>query len=91
MAGEYRKKEVLDKLPADLAVMIRRGLRIGLTGQPMTGVRRIEELSDKLADAFEAAGEDHYAEGLRSGAMVPLVPAATGGKTWAPGELFFTS
>ena len=92
MAGEYRTEEVLAKLPEKLADAIRDGLRIGLTNRPMTGVKLKREMAAEMAEAFEQAGELKYAEGLRSGAMVPLVPAASPeDRYWKPGELFFTS
>ncbi len=92
MAGEYRKEEVLAKLPEKLADAIRGGLRIGLTNRPMVGVELRRELASEMAEAFEAAGEMKYADGLRSGEMVPLVPkGAAGDRYWMPGELFFTS
>ena len=91
MAGEYRTEAVLAKLPEKLAAAIRNGLRIALTCTPMTGVSRRGDLSEEMATAYEAAGEPHYADGLRSGAMVPVVPSDGCNRYWAPGELFFTS
>lgn len=91
MAGEYREEAVLAKLPEKLASAIRGGLRIGLTNQPMVGVRLRRDMSDEMATAYEAAGEQKYASGLRSGAMVPLVPSAGPDRYWAPGELFLAS
>lgn len=90
MAGEYRQEAVLAKLPGDLASRIRSGLRIGLTSQPMIGVEVRRELIEPLAIAFAAIGQDKYADGLRSGTMLPLEPVGSN-KVWAPGELFFNS
>jgi len=91
MAGEYRTEAVLAKLPPKLATAIRGGLRIGLTNQPMTGVVLRRDMADEMAAAYEAVGEPRYADGLRSGAMVPLVPVSGPDRYWAPGELFFKS
>lgn len=94
MAGEYRKPEVLEKLPEDIAEAIRTGgLRIALASQPMTGVVPRPDLSERLAAAYGAiAGMEKYARGLADGSMVPVgVPRGGGSKTWAPGELFFKS
>lgn len=88
MAGEYRTEAVLGKLPTGLAQAIRDGLRIALTDVPMYGVVAHLELSAEMAAAFEAAGEIKYAEGLRTGTMIPVHPYR---KCWKPGELFFRS
>ncbi|VGO12396.1 hypothetical protein PDESU_00948 [Pontiella desulfatans] len=84
--GYYRQL-----LPAELA-----HLRLALTNQPMTGVERHKELAEPLAEYFDKQTDEHaayYAEGLRSGAMVPVVPLAQISKPghWAPGELFMKS
>lgn len=91
MAGEYRSEAVLNKLPAKLAKALREGLRIGLTNQPMTGVKLRHDMTEEMAAAYEAAGEKRYANGLRSGDMVPLVPLSGPEHYWAPGELFLMS
>ena len=91
MAGEYRTEAVLAKLPIKLADAIRGGLRIGLTSQPMAGVTLRRDLAGEMADAYEAAGEERYATGLRSGEMVPLVPITRINRYWKPGELFILS
>lgn len=95
MAGEYRKTEVLEKLPEDIAGAIRDGsLRIALAAQPMSGVVPRPDLSERLAAAYGAiAGMEKYARGLSDGSMVPVVvpEEAGGGKVWRPGELFFKS
>ena len=91
MAGEYRTEAVLAKLPVKLATAIRSGLRIGLTNQSMAGVTLRRDLTEEMAAAYEAAGERRYADGLRNGAMVPLVPSSGPDRDWAPGELFFKS
>lgn len=91
MAGEYRTEAVLAKLPQKLANAIRSGLRIGLTNQPMTGVTIRRDMADEMAAAYEAAGEQRYADGLRSGAMVPLKPSCGPDRYWTPGELFLRS
>jgi hypothetical protein len=85
-AGYYRRL-----LPAELA-----HLRLALTSQPMVGVERHESLIEPLAAYFDKQGDEHaayYAEGLRTGAMVPVTPLAQADKpdTWAPGELFMKS
>ncbi len=91
MGGEYRTEAVLAKLPVPLANAIRGGLRIGLATQPMEGVTLRRDMAEDMAKAFEAAGENKYARGLRGGSMVPLVPHNGSDRYWAPGELFFTS
>ena len=95
MAGEYRKPEVLEKLPAEMAGSIRDGsLRIAIAAQPMSGVVPHPDLSERLAAAYGAiAGMEKYVRGLTDGSLVPVVvPAETGsGKVWRPGELFFKS
>lgn len=93
MAGEYRKEDVLEKLPEDIAKAIRAGgLRIALTAQPMTGVVRRPDLSERLAAAYGAIAETaKYAAGLRDGSMVPIVEKESGDRYWAPGELFMRS
>ena len=94
MAGEYRKEDVLEKLPDDMAGAIRDGsLRIAIASQPMAGVVPRPDLSERLAAAYGAiAGMEKYARGLTDGSMVPVgVPRDGGGKTWAPGELFIRS
>lgn len=92
MAGEYRLPEVLAKLPAAIADPIRNGnLRIALANQPMAGVVARPELSADMAIAYEAAGERKYANGLRSGSMVPITVPSRTQKYWAPGELFLRS
>jgi hypothetical protein len=85
-AGYYRRL-----LPAGLA-----HLRMALASQPMVGVERHESLIEPLAAYFDRQDDAHaayYAEGLRSGAMVPVVPLAQISKPglWAPGELFMKS
>lgn len=90
MAGEYRKPEVLEKLPEDIAEAIRTGgLRIALASQPMTGVVPHPDLSERLAAAYGAiAGMQKYVRGLADGSMVPVVARAAGGdRIWTPGEL----
>ena len=90
MAGEYRTEEVLRQLPDDIAGAIRDGsLRIAIAAQPMTGVVPRPDLSERLAAAYGAiAGMEKYVDG----SLVPVgVPRDGGGKTWAPGELFFRS
>lgn len=93
MAGEYRTGEVLSQLPDDIAQAIRTGgLRIALTAQPMAGVARRPDLRERMATAYGAiAGMEKYARGLADGSMVPVGVPREGGKTWAPGELFFKS
>ena len=84
--GHYRQL-----LPAELG-----HLRLALTNQPMTGVERHESLIEPLAEYFDKQDDEHaayYANGLRTGAMIPVVPLAqisTPGH-WAPGELFMKS
>ncbi len=91
MAGEYRTEAVLQQLPAHLADKIRNGLRIGLTNQPMSGVLLCRDLTEPLAEAFDAIGQTKYADGLRNGSMVPLMPMHGPEKVWAPGELYMKS
>ena len=93
MAGEYRAESVLSRLPVGVAKAIRDGLRIGLTSQPMSNITKRPDLSEWLAKAYEDIGMTRYSNGLRSGAMVPLVPNEGGSsnRIYASGELFFTS
>ena len=93
MAGEYRKEDVLEKLPDNMAGAIRDGsLRIAIASQPMAGVVPRPDLSERLSAAYGAiAGMEKYARGLRDGSMVPVGAPREGGKSWAPGELFFKS
>ena len=84
--GYYRQL-----LPAELS-----HLRLALTNRPMTGVERHAELTIPLAAYFDKQDDEHaafYANGLRAGTMIPVVPLAqisTPGH-WAPGELFMKS
>lgn len=91
MAGEYRTERVLQKLPKKLADAIRNGLRIALTGQPMTGVSVRHDMSEEVAAALANAGEQRYADGLRNGDMVPVIPLSGPQNYWSPGELFMRS
>ena len=84
--GYYRKL-----LPEELA-----HLRLALTSQPMTGVVKHEEIAQELAAYFDRHEDEHaayYADGLRSGAMIPVTPLSQAMKPgqWAPGELFLKS
>ncbi len=81
--GYYRKM-----LPSNMV-----SVRIALTAQPMTGVTRRPDLSEPLAAYFENQEDPFgcfYAKGLRSGAMIPVVPLGAQ-KMWSPGELFLKS
>lgn len=85
-AGYYRQL-----LPAEMA-----HIRLALTSQPMTGVEKHTGIVEEMAAYFDRLDDPHaayYANGLRSGAMVPVTPLAQPLKqgTWAPGELFFKS
>ena len=103
MAGEYRKENVLNELPEEIAKPIRDGaIRIALTHTPVEGAVKRPDLNEQFAQAYENSSEPKYARGLRNGSMVVIVITGTlspehGGdpnateKTWAPGELFFTS
>ena len=69
------------------------GIRIAFTAQPMTGVTSRADLVEGLATHFEEAPDSYgcfYAEGLRSGAMLPFLPVDSQ-KVWQPGELFMKS
>jgi hypothetical protein len=71
-------------------------LRLALTAQPMTGVERHESLIEPLAAYFDKQDDEyaaHYANGLRSGAMIPVTLLSQPMKQghWAPGELFMKS
>ncbi len=69
------------------------GIRIALTSWPMTGVIKRADLVERLATHFEAVPDPYgcfYAEGLRSGAMIPVVPVDSQ-KVWQAGELFMKS
>lgn len=93
MAGEYRTEAVLAKLPVQMADAIRAGMRIAYTNKPIEGCRICRDMAPEMADAYEAAGEQRYADGLRDGSMVPLIPlyGYVQDRYWAPGELFFRS
>ena len=92
MAGEYRKPEVLEKLPESIATPIREGkIRIALTSQPMAGVSRRPDLVASMAAAYKNAGQMKYATGLSNGSMVPVEVHQGSDRYWAPGELFFRS
>ena len=91
MAGEYRQESVLAQIDADWVADIKSGrLRIALTNQPIIGLSRCRELIEPMAAEYARIGMDKYAEGLRSGAMIPVWDARNG-RVWAPGELFMTS
>jgi hypothetical protein len=92
MAGEYRTKEVLEKLPHDMAKLIQEGgLRIALSSQPMSGVVKRPDLAVRMAEEYgKIEGTRKYATGLRDGSMVPVVDVSAN-RAWAPGELFFKS
>jgi hypothetical protein len=65
-------------------------VRLALTNQPMTGIR-ILPISEELAKHFDSLSDEHapyYAQGLRNGDFVPVVP---NDRYFAPGELFFKS
>lgn len=59
--------------------------------ETMRGVALRGDLAADMADACEKAGCRKYADGLRDGSMVPLVPRSGMDKIWAPGELFLKS
>lgn len=84
--GYYRQL-----LPAELA-----HLRLALTNRPMTGVEKHPDLSEPLAAYFDRQDDEHaahYANGLRAGTMIAVVPLPQISRPghWAPGELFLKS
>jgi hypothetical protein len=91
MAGEYREASVLEKLPKKLSDAIRGGLRIAFTDGPLDGVKVRKDLAEEMATAYETAGLMKYANGLRDGSMVPLIPSPDPYRYWEPGELFLRS
>jgi hypothetical protein len=59
----------------------------------MFGVVRRPDLKERLVEAYAGVpGMDKYVRGLSGGGMVPVVETASGGgRSWAPGELYFKS
>ena len=88
---QYRDPEVLEQLDYEIAQEIRFGLRIALTNQPMTGVMRRPDWTDKLIEAYDKIGLTKYSEGLRSGSMIPVWPVEGPDRYYPPGFLFFNS
>jgi hypothetical protein len=92
--GAYREEAVLQTLNPDVAGLIRDGVRLAQTDQPIIGCVLKPELVEPFIAAFAALGSDlgeNYAEKLRSGAITPMVPSEGGNRIWRSGELFFTS
>lgn len=93
--GAYRESEVLARLKdRGVADLVANGARLALTTQPMTGVTRRPDLSERFAEAYAALGDEvgrHYAGQLRSGQCVPVFPHSGPDRIWAPGELFMRS
>jgi hypothetical protein len=93
--GAYRESEVLARLQdRGVADLVAKGARLALTAQPMTGVTRRPDLSQRFADAYADLNDDvgtHYASQLRSGQCVPVFPHEGPDRVWAPGELFMRS
>lgn len=85
-AGHYRKI-----LPEEL-----KHLRFALAHTPIIGAEKFPDMSEDLANFMDNSEDEYaeyYAEGLRDGSIIPIVPNAqisTPGH-WAPGELFFKS
>ena len=93
--GAYRETEVLNRLKdRGVARLVEEGARLALTDQPMTGVTRRDDLSERFANAYAALDDEvgrHYADQLRSGRCVPVFPQQGPDRVWAPGELFMRS
>ena len=71
-------------------------IRLALTSQPMTGVEKHPGIIEEMAAYFDRQDDEHaayYANGLRTGAMVPVTPLSQPLKqeVWPPGELFMKS
>jgi hypothetical protein len=71
-------------------------IRLALTSQPMTGVKKHLGIVEEMAAFFDKSDDEHaayYAAALRSGAVIPVTPLSQPLKsgTWAPGELFLKS
>jgi hypothetical protein len=60
----------------ELANTIHDGLRIAFTDGPLVGVKIRKDLTEEMAAAYETAGLTKYANGLRNGSMVPLIPSS---------------
>ncbi|VGO13407.1 hypothetical protein PDESU_01964 [Pontiella desulfatans] len=84
--GYYRQL-----LPAEL-----QHIRLALTSQPMTGVEKHPGIAEEMAAYLDKSDDEYaayYANGLRTGAMIPVTPLSQPFKQghWAPGELFMKS
>lgn len=83
--GHYR-----NLLPSHLS-----HIRLALTNQPMTGVKKIPQAQqDDLITFFDDHPDQyakHYANGLRTGSMVAIVENSAPDTYWRPGELFLKS
>lgn len=90
MAGEYRQKEYLEKMPECVQQMITDGFRIALTNQPIIGVTVRKDLSIMFSEAVRGAGLVDLANKIDSGAAVPVSPGNIN-RVYSPGELFFKS
>lgn len=94
-SGAYRTPEILVRLREDVAEKIRNGFRVARTDQPITGCTLFRQLSEEWAQAFYALEDElgeYYANGLRTGALVVILPSQLGAdRYYAPGELFLTS
>jgi hypothetical protein len=71
-------------------------IRLALTGQPMTGVEKYPGIVEELAAYFDKQDDEYavyYADGLRTGTMIPVTPLSQPLKqeSWASGELFMKS
>lgn len=99
MAGEYRRPEVLAKLPAKLRKLIEDGdLRLARTDVPIRGATNLHELKEEVAEAYARIGMNDIAEKIRDGSIVPIRPRGENmgpgyiqDRYWRPGELFLVS
>lgn len=72
--GAYRTASVVKKLPARLGRHFKSGiLRLAIAENKIEGVTKRPDLAQEIASLLEQAGVSEYPEGLRSGAVVPIV------------------
>ena len=94
-SGAYRSEEILNQLDNEVAKLIRGGMRLACTNQPIHGCDIHKESVDAIAAAYERMGGEvgeFYAGKLRRGELVPVTPKSQASdKYWSPGELYFTS
>jgi len=94
-SGAYRSEEILNQLDKEVAGLIRGGMRLAYTNQPIHGCDIHKELVDAIATAYAHMGGEvgeFYAGLLRKGEIVPAMPKSPASdRYWSPGELYYTS